>query len=48
MTHFCSLGVSAGRKKPSVWKMIMGQHTITAKKAEILKRSVKPPSADVT
>ena len=35
-------------KKPSVWKMIMGQHTITAKNMATLKRRVKPPSAVVT
>ena len=35
-------------KKPSTWKMMMGQHTMTAKNAETLKRSVKPPSAVVT
>ncbi len=48
VTHFCSEGLSAGMKKPRHWKMMMGQHTMTAKKAATLNLSVKPPSAVVT
>ena len=46
-TQRCSLGRSAGMKKPSVWKMMMGQHTMTAKNIDTLKRRVKPPRAVV-
>ena len=48
MTHFCSLGLSAGMKKPSTWKMMIGQHAMMAKNAATLNRSVKPPRAVVT
>ena len=45
-THLRSLGLSAGRKKASTCHTIMGEHITSAVRKPMVKRVVKPPSAE--